>query len=126
MVDWLRERGVALAFDHFGSGHSSLLALTTLDPKQLKIAPELTARVAASVAGATMARKVIEIGQSLKMEVVAEGVETEDAALALAGLGCDALQGDALAPPMDADELLARLSGAARDARRSVSQNLQA
>jgi diguanylate cyclase (GGDEF)-like protein/PAS domain S-box-containing protein len=103
----LREIGIALEIDDFGTGHASIISLLKVCPRALKVDRELVAGAYGSREQQALLRSIVEIGRSLGIRVVAEGVETEDDIALLRDLGCDSLQGYALAKPMPALELSA-------------------
>ncbi len=92
--------GVRFAIDDFGTGYSSLGMLKALPVDQLKIDRSFVAAMHEHVNDATIVRSVVDLGHTLGLHVVAEGVETQAAWDALVGLGCDAAQGYLLARPM--------------------------
>ncbi|TIT81034.1 MAG: EAL domain-containing protein, partial [Mesorhizobium sp.] len=99
------ERGIAgvhLELDDFGTGYASIVSLLKLQPRRLKIDRQLITPITGSTAQRRLVSSIIEIGKSLGIEVVAEGVETMDHARILKELGCDILQGYAFGAPMDA------------------------
>jgi diguanylate cyclase (GGDEF)-like protein/PAS domain S-box-containing protein len=89
----LRELGVRLAIDDFGSGPSSLGYLKRFPFDVLKIDKSFIQNMDLDIGDAAIVRAAIELGHSLGLEIVAEGVETEAARRHLQELGCDALQG---------------------------------
>jgi len=89
----LTESGSTLALDDFGTGHSGLDALHRYPIGTLKIDRTFVSRMLASPHSAKIVQASIELAHSLKMDVVAEGIETEDERLALLELGCDFGQG---------------------------------
>ncbi|MET0748691.1 MAG: EAL domain-containing protein, partial [Rhizobium sp.] len=96
----LRRLGIDIEIDDFGTGHASIVSLLRLSPKTLKIDRELIRPLLQSAEQRRLVGSIIEIGRSQKIEVTAEGVETLEHARILAELGCDSLQGYALARPM--------------------------
>jgi diguanylate cyclase (GGDEF)-like protein/PAS domain S-box-containing protein len=96
----IRKLGIAIEIDDFGTGHASIISLLRLNPRALKIDRELVRLVSQSQKQRKMIGSIIEIGKSLNIEVVAEGVETAEQIRILRDLGCDVLQGYALARPM--------------------------
>lgn len=105
-IDQLRDMGVTIELDDFGTGHSSIVGLIKLKPARLKIDRQFIAPIIEAEEKVALVRAIIEIGQSLNVEVVAEGVETQRHGEILAELGCDLLQGYAYAQPMSADRLI--------------------
>ncbi|MCL6708354.1 EAL domain-containing protein [Pseudomonas sp. R2.Fl] len=96
----LRKLGISIEIDDFGTGHASIVSLLRLNPQALKIDRELVRKVPDSQEQRQLVRSIIEIGHSLDVKVVAEGVETDSHVRALRDLGCDVLQGYGLAKPM--------------------------
>ncbi len=96
----IRKLGIDIEIDDFGTGHASIISLLRLNPRALKIDRELVRLVSQSQKQRKMVGSIIEIGKSLNIEVVAEGVETTEQIRILRDLGCDVLQGYALARPM--------------------------
>ncbi|SFJ16532.1 sensor domain-containing protein [Albimonas pacifica] len=106
-LDRIREAGIDIEIDDFGSGHASIVGLTQVAPDVLKIDRRLVAPVAEDPRSRNLIRAILEIAQTLGISTVAEGVETEAQARALAELGCDVLQGYHFGAPMDEDAFLA-------------------
>jgi diguanylate cyclase (GGDEF)-like protein len=96
----IRTAGIGIEIDDFGTGHASILGLTTLHPTRLKIDRALIAPIEEGEAYRRLIAAVIEMGHALKIEVVAEGVETHAQVEILQAMGCDVLQGYGLARPM--------------------------
>ena len=101
---YLRKLGVDLEIDDFGTGHASIVSLLRLNPRTLKIDRELVQKVADSRSRRSLVGSIIDIGRSLGIRVVAEGVETAGHVRVLRALGCDVLQGFGLAMPMAFDD----------------------
>ncbi|MCX8996969.1 EAL domain-containing protein [Rhizobiaceae bacterium BDR2-2] len=101
----LKEANIGIEIDDFGTGHASIVNLLDLAPDRLKIDRKLVASVEASGARCRLVASIIEMGRALGIGTVAEGVETMPQAKVLGDLGCDALQGYALAKPMQAEDL---------------------
>jgi diguanylate cyclase (GGDEF)-like protein/PAS domain S-box-containing protein len=97
-----RRLGIDIEIDDFGTGHASIVSLLRLSPKTLKIDRELIRLLPSSAEQRKLVRSIIDIGRSLNILVTAEGVETMEHARILGDLGCDVLQGYALARPMPA------------------------
>jgi diguanylate cyclase (GGDEF)-like protein len=100
----LRAIGVRLAIDDFGTGYSSLSYLPRFPVDIIKI-DQAFLRSPPDPAGLAVVRGIIELAKSLGLRTVGEGVETEEQALVLRGLGCTAGQGFWFSPPVPAGEL---------------------
>jgi diguanylate cyclase (GGDEF)-like protein len=107
----LRGTGVSLAIDDFGTGFSSLSLLRQLRVDRLKIDQSFVRELGQEQQGGNIAKVVLDLGHSLGMRVIAEGVETEKQRTTLLGLGCKEAQGYLFARPMPATELEAWLRG---------------
>ena len=103
----IKALGIDIEIDDFGTGHTSIVSLLKLKPKRLKIDRQLVAPILSSHNEQALVRSIIEIGRSLGIEIVAEGVETMQHAEMLGLLGCDLLQGYAFARPLSRDAFLA-------------------
>jgi diguanylate cyclase (GGDEF)-like protein/PAS domain S-box-containing protein len=101
----LKRLGIDIEVDDFGTGHASIVSLVRLSPKTLKIDRELIKPLTQSAEQRRLVGSIIEMGRSLGIRVTAEGVETMNHAHILAELGCDSLQGYALARPMPAADV---------------------
>lgn len=95
-----REMGVRISMDDFGTGQSSLGHLRDFPINELKIDRSFILGLTVPRSGVAMVRAIIEMGHSLGMSVVAEGVENEEVWHKLATLGCDAAQGYYISPPL--------------------------
>ena len=98
----VRALGVHVAIDDFGTGSSSLARLQDLPLDRLKIDSSSVALLAAGQAAGSLADAVIALGNSLGLQVVAEGVEQPGQLAALRSLGCDAAQGHLFGAPVPA------------------------
>jgi diguanylate cyclase (GGDEF)-like protein/PAS domain S-box-containing protein len=106
ILDELYALGLHLAIDDFGTGYSSLSALQQFPISTLKVDRSFVKDVAVSADDATIVGTIIHMGQSLKMDVVAEGVETEDQLSFLQSLDCTYVQGLLFGEPMSSDNYL--------------------
>jgi diguanylate cyclase (GGDEF)-like protein len=102
----LREAGVQLALDDFGTGSSSLAMLAKIPVSELKVDRSFVAAMEWSPEAAAVVRTTIDLGRSLDLAVVAEGVEIADQRRLLSRLGCPAAQGHLFARPMPIETLL--------------------
>ena len=104
-IDQIRDMGIDINIDDFGTGHASIISLLKLRPRRFKLDRQFLEDLTTSSAQRRLVRSIIDIGKSLAIKVVAEGVETAGQAQVLRELGCDILQGFAFARPMAADDL---------------------
>jgi diguanylate cyclase (GGDEF)-like protein/PAS domain S-box-containing protein len=102
-----RKLGIDIEIDDFGTGRASIVSLLKISPRTLKIDRELIRMLPQSAEQRKLVRSIIDIGRSLSICVTAEGVETMDHVRILRDLGCDTLQGYALARPMPASQIAA-------------------
>jgi EAL domain-containing protein (putative c-di-GMP-specific phosphodiesterase class I) len=109
VLDTLRASGVRVAIDDFGTGFSSLSYLCKLPIDALKVDQSFVHAIASSAAEATIVTAVIGMARSLRLRVVAEGVETAEQLAFLRLHGCDEAQGDYLSRPMPAAQFAALL-----------------
>ncbi|WEZ84163.1 EAL domain-containing protein [Rhizobium sp. 32-5/1] len=103
-IEGIKKLGIDIEIDDFGTGHTSIVSLLKIKPKRLKIDRQLVAPILRERSEQALIRSIIEIGRSLGIETVAEGVETMEHAEMLGLLGCDLLQGYAFAKPLSADD----------------------
>jgi EAL domain-containing protein (putative c-di-GMP-specific phosphodiesterase class I) len=115
----LRALGTHLAIDDFGTGYSSLSYLERFPVDSLKIDRSFIAGISASGDRPAIARAIVELGRTLGLKVVAEGIEEPDQAAWLVSLGCPLGQGNLFSRPMGVDATEAFL---AADATRRVQQ----
>ncbi len=102
----LRMKGFDLSIDDFGTGHSSLTHLHRVPFTELKIDKSFVTNMNKDDEAAAIVKTCIMLGHELKMNVVAEGVESEKVYNMLVELGCDIAQGFYIAHPMPSDELV--------------------
>jgi diguanylate cyclase len=96
----LGESGVVLSIDDFGVGYTSLNQLKSLPIRVLKIDRSFVLNMATNTADAMIVRSTIELGHNLGLQVVAEGIESQEIHDALRDLGCDIGQGFHIGRPM--------------------------
>ncbi|HEV7309075.1 bifunctional diguanylate cyclase/phosphodiesterase [Ensifer sp.] len=101
----IKELGIDIEIDDFGTGYASIVSLLKLTPRRLKIDRQLVLPILKSPAEKRLVESIIDIGISLGIDVIAEGVETLEHAHMLKELGCYGLQGYAFARPMNANDL---------------------
>ncbi|MFF5225656.1 putative bifunctional diguanylate cyclase/phosphodiesterase [Dactylosporangium sp. NPDC000521] len=100
----LKAIGVRLAIDDFGTGYSSLAYLRRFPVDTLKIDRSFVERIGGATPDAALARTIVQLGQSLGMATVAEGIEQYAQFLALRRMGCDLAQGYYFSRPLPAHE----------------------
>ncbi len=109
----LRTKGVRFSVDDFGTGYSSLAYLTRLPLHQLKIDQSFVRNLGARATDDVIVQTIIGMGRNLELEVIAEGVETQEQKDFLMRHGCDLYQGYLLGRPMPVAALDALLASAA-------------
>jgi diguanylate cyclase (GGDEF)-like protein len=105
----LEGMGLKLMIDDFGTGYSSLSHLQKLNVDVLKIDKSFVQALSSQDQSEPLCQAMIQIGKTLGMAVVAEGVETKEQLVALQAMGCDEIQGFLIAAPLpipEAEELL--------------------
>ncbi|MEQ1605548.1 MAG: EAL domain-containing protein [Pyrinomonadaceae bacterium] len=102
MMERLRGLGLELSLDDFGTGYSSLSYLHQLPVKFLKIDRSFIGRITENAEKREIVHTIVRLAQNLKMQVVAEGVETEEQLEELRRQGCEFGQGYLFSRPMDA------------------------
>lgn len=105
LLGGLRSRGAQLVVDDFGDGASSLTALTQFPLSGLKLHPTLTAQLPGDERSLRLVQGTVDLAHSLGLQVTAVGVETYAQLDTLRDLGCDAAQGYAIAPALNAPDL---------------------
>lgn len=100
----IREMGVTIAIDDFGTGYSSLGYLAKLPVNALKIDRSFIIGMADNPDNMSIISTIISLAHSLKLKVIAEGVETEEQLRLLTLLNCDEIQGYLISKPLPADQ----------------------
>ena len=106
ILDVLNEIGFGLAIDDFGTGFSSMAYLKELPVDTLKIDKSFIDDLIESQSDRAIVKSVIELGHNLRCQVVAEGVETQQALELLDDMGVDLIQGYVFSPALSADKLM--------------------
>jgi diguanylate cyclase (GGDEF)-like protein len=121
VLNALADLGIELAIDDFGTGYSSLAYLQRLPVLQLKIDRSFVTHLSQNESDAAIVRSTIDLGHSLALTVVAEGVEDERSMDLLASAGCDLAQGYHVARPMPGDQIEGWIASSGRVLRGSPS-----
>jgi diguanylate cyclase (GGDEF)-like protein len=100
MLEALAALGINLSIDDFGTGYSSLSHLARMPVHEIKIDQSFISGLESDSEFATIVKSAIDMGHSLGLKVVAEGIETESAARRLTGMCCDIAQGYLYAKPL--------------------------
>ena len=109
-LERLHALGVKLSIDDFGTGYSSLGRLRRLPIHEVKIDRSFVQRLSHDHRDRAVVRSAVQLGHALGLEVVAEGVEDEDALHLLAVEGCDLVQGYYISRPLAPDAFAQWLS----------------
>lgn len=112
-IDRIKELGIDVEIDDFGTGYASIVSLQKLRPTRLKIDRQLVNPILVDPGQRQLLASIVDIGKSMGIEVVAEGVETMDHARILRDLGADILQGYAFSRPLSPADLEAFLKTSA-------------
>jgi diguanylate cyclase (GGDEF)-like protein len=107
VLNRLNDLGLRLAIDDFGTGYSSLAYLKRLPVQTIKIDRSFVMEMCADPSDATIVRSTIDLGRNLGLDIVAEGVQSQEIWDALRGLGCTLAQGFLIGRPMPAADFTA-------------------
>ena len=118
MITRLRDLGINIAIDDYGTGLSTLDYLKKIPANEIKIDQSFVKGIADNRSDRLMVQSTIGLAHSLGRKVVAEGVEHRDILDLLIGMGCDIAQGFAIGRPMSLDSLIKRI---ASDRKRSAA-----
>ncbi|MEQ1770273.1 MAG: EAL domain-containing protein [Devosia sp.] len=99
-IHMLRAEGVRIALDDFGTGYSSLNYLKRYPVDRIKIDRSFVSQLSTGNVSVAIVDAMVKLAHALKIEVTAEGVETEEQRSILSGLGCNVYQGFLLSPPI--------------------------
>ncbi|CDX54380.1 Periplasmic sensor diguanylate cyclase/phosphodiesterase [Mesorhizobium plurifarium] len=122
VIDALRQSGVRIVLDDFGTGYSSLSYLRRHAIDKLKIDRSFVRLLDEDESARAIVKTLIELALAIKVEVTAEGVETEAQKALLVGMGCRQMQGYLLSPPLEPGQLLALPGVSSADRERSVAR----
>jgi EAL domain-containing protein (putative c-di-GMP-specific phosphodiesterase class I) len=111
MLSMLRDKGVRVAVDDFGTGYSSLSYLRKFPLDALKIDKSFVRQITTIPDETAIVRAIINMGRSLDLQVIAEGVETKDQLDFLSAYGCDEAQGYYFSKPVPPQQFATLLAG---------------
>jgi diguanylate cyclase (GGDEF)-like protein len=120
----LKAMGISVAMDDFGTGYSSLATLHAFPFDKIKLDQSFVRRLPEDAAAAAIVRTVLALGESLRMPVLAEGIETEAQWQFLAREGCAKGQGYLFAKPVAVTQLPAAIAATARFIRDDAEPDL--
>lgn len=103
-LDRLREAGISIEIDDFGSGHASIIGLMHLMPDAMKIDQRVIAPIVRSKAARALPNQIVGMADLTGLKATAEGVGTMEHARILKELGCDTLQGFAFCRPLPSED----------------------
>lgn len=107
----LRDEGVGISFDDYGTGYASLSLLKRFPLTRLKIDRSFVSGMMTSHEDATIVRSILQLGHGFKLDVIAEGIETQAEHAKLKAKGCREGQGYLFGKPMPAEEFTERFFG---------------
>ncbi len=111
LINKLRDEGLSVSIDDFGTGYSSLAMLKDLTIDELKIDRSFVFGLSDGGRSNTIVNAIIGMAKSFKINVVAEGVETEEQLDILKSMGCGEVQGFFLGVPMKIEDIKTHLNG---------------
>jgi diguanylate cyclase (GGDEF)-like protein len=113
-LNQLKALGVELAVDDFGTGYSSLSYLKQMPVDRLKIDQSFVRDIPGSADDCAIVRTILAMAANLNLQVIAEGVESEDQQTFLRNEGCQEIQGFFLSPAVNPENFMARFRNAGR------------
>lgn len=105
LLNAFNHAGIVVSIDDFGTGYSNLLMLSVLPAKELKIDRSFVTSMLENEKSYKLVETIISIARTMEMNVVAEGIETEEQQVVLTRLGCDYLQGYLFSRPLPAEQV---------------------
>lgn len=105
LLNAFTQAGITVSIDDFGTGYSNLLMLSVLPAKELKIDKSFVMSMLENEKSRKLVETIINIARTMEMNVVAEGIETEEQQAVLTSLGCDYLQGFLFSRPLPAEQV---------------------
>jgi len=114
IMETMQAMKISICLDNFGTGNSSIVCLSELPVKTLKIDPGLVLDLDSNIKNRRMIKSMIDLAHNLDMQVIAEGVGTQSSLDILKNIGCDMAQGYWIGKPQSAEELTSRLNSFSR------------
>lgn len=105
LLNAFNHAGITVSIDDFGTGYSNLLMLSVLPAKELKIDKSFVTSMLENEKTYKLVETIMSIARTMEMNVVAEGIETEEQQAVLTRLGCDYLQGYLFSRPLPAEQV---------------------
>ncbi|HDR2159418.1 TPA: EAL domain-containing protein [Enterobacter cancerogenus] len=105
LLNLFNQSGITVSIDDFGTGYSNLLMLSVLPAKELKIDKSFVSSMLENEKSRKLVETIINIARTMEMNVVAEGIESEQQQAVLAEMGCDYLQGFLFSRPLPAEQV---------------------
>lgn len=105
----IRDMGIEIEIDDFGTGHASIVGMLRLQPDRIKIDQQLVRPLSEGEKQGQLVQSIIDIGRMHGIALIAEGVETAEHVRLLTAMGCQHLQGYGLGMPMTEQDLRSRL-----------------
>ncbi|HDR2365619.1 TPA: EAL domain-containing protein [Enterobacter asburiae] len=105
LLNAFNHAGIVVSIDDFGTGYSNLLMLSVLPAKELKIDRSFVTSMLENEKSYKLVETIISIARTMEMNVVAEGIETEEQQAVLTRLGCDYLQGYLFSRPLPTEQV---------------------
>jgi diguanylate cyclase (GGDEF)-like protein len=121
LLNRITEMGFRISVDDFGTGYSTLTNLRRLPISELKIDRSFVKKIVTDAEDASIVDAMIGLGGSLDIEVVAEGVETEEVLKVLRKFGCDTIQGYLISKPAPLEEFVAWLKDSEKQHLKQIS-----
>ncbi|HEY9192013.1 MAG TPA: EAL domain-containing protein [Methyloversatilis sp.] len=120
ILESLKQLGISISIDDFGTGYSSLGVLRGLPIDRIKIDRSFIVDLTDSSDARSMVEAMLALGRSLRMDMIAEGIEHDDQAELLRQLGCNEGQGFLFSRPLPVDELRRHLAAVRRSSERGT------
>lgn len=105
LLNAFNHAGITVSIDDFGTGYSNLLMLSVLPAKELKIDKSFVTSMLENEKSYKLVETIMSIARTMEMNVVAEGIETQEQQEVLTRLGCDYLQGYLFSRPLPAEQV---------------------